>query len=92
MTTSYLKLNLTQLENYYHLFYLDKYHNKCLEILNDSEIISNVNYEVSKNYLDNKMSYELYNKIFKKKEKVKELKKSVQSESKNKKKLVLLKK
>jgi hypothetical protein len=91
MTTSYLKLNLSQLEHYYHLYYLDKYHNKCLEILNDNDIIPNVNYEFSKTYLDNKMSYELYNKIFKK-DKVKELKDNVQSKSKNKKKLILLKK
>ena len=85
MTTSYLKLNLSQLEHYYYLHYLDKYHNQCLQILNDSEIITNSDYEVSKTYLDNKMSYELYNKIFKK-EKVKNLKNSLQIKSENKKK------
>jgi len=54
------------MEHYYYLFYLDKYHTQCLNILNDSEIIINVDYKISKKYMDNKMSYELYNKIFKK--------------------------
>jgi|ETNmetMinimDraft_21_1059911.scaffolds.fasta_scaffold587932_2 hypothetical protein len=66
MTTSYLKLNLSQVEHYYYLFYLDKYHNQCLNILNDTEIITKPEYNISKNYLDNKISYELYCKIFKK--------------------------
>lgn len=85
MTTSYLKLNLSQLEHYYHLYYLDKYHQECLNIINDSYIISQANYEVSKTYLDKKISYELYNKIFKKKQ-MKELKNSLNIKSENKKK------
>ena len=87
MTTSYLKFNLSQLEHYYHLYYLDKYHKKCLQILSDPEIISNSEYEYSKTYLDNKMNYELYNKIFKK-EKVKELKNTSHIKSENKKKKI----
>ena len=85
MTTSYLKLNLSHLEHYYHLFYLDKYHKLSLSIINDSEIISKADYEISKKYLDNKMNYELFNKIFKK-NKIQELKNTVKSISENQKK------
>jgi hypothetical protein len=85
MTTSYLKLNLSYLEHYYHLFYLDKYHKLSLSIINDSEIVSNADYEVSKKYIDNKMNYELFNNIFKK-NKIQELKNTVQTISENQKK------
>ena len=33
MTSRYIKFNLDHLENYYYLYYLEKYHKKCLDTL-----------------------------------------------------------
>lgn len=64
MTIPYLKLNLSQLEHHYHLFYLEKYHNECLKIINNKEFIDRPDIKYSDKYLKSKKRSELHQEIF----------------------------
>lgn len=78
MTIPYLKLNLSQLEHYYYLFYLEKYHNECIKIIGNNDIIDKPDFKYTEKTLKSKIRSELHKQIFEL-EYTKELKTSIKS-------------
>ena len=79
MTSRYIKFNLDHLENYYYLYYLEKYHKKCLDTLihksstnentcsaavEDNILVDNLDIKYTKKYLDSKYKSNLISKIY----------------------------
>ena len=70
MERPYVKFNLEQLEKHFNLYYLNKYHDLCMDMINntndkDNNFVDNLDINFTKKYLNNKIKSRLYSIIIK---------------------------
>ena len=84
MTKTYIKIDLSQIEQHYYLFNMLKYHTLLMEKINKSNIIKKYDNVYSEDFIKRKYKVQLLNKLINSNQ-VKEMKKNYQSYLKSKK-------
>jgi hypothetical protein len=83
MTKTYIKIDLSQIEQHYYLFNMLKYHTLLMEKINKSDIIKKYDSVYSEDFIKRKYKVQLLNKLINSNQ-VKEMKKNYQSYLKSK--------